>query len=454
MSGGPIAREENRTRMTRRHHGYALLATILCLIVAAAAGIHADRSDDGTAVRRTAAGPRPSHRPAAPASTATWVGSWAASPAAAEPGTETAGLTDRTVRNVVHTSVGGTSARITLSNLYGRGPLTVAHATLALAAGNGPAAVPGTLRRLTFDGDGEVVVPPGQQVTSDPVRIAVPADADVLVTTYSPAEPGPVTVHPHARQVSYAARGDRAGDESGTPFTGRTGSWRYLTALDVLSAEAAGTLVAFGDSLTDGITSTVGANRRWPDVLARRLADAGPDAPRYGVVNHGISGNRVLTDGLGRPADNPSGLNRFARDVLGGANVEVVVIALGVNDILRTPSVTDPEPILDGLRELVDRAHARGIRAVGATLMPFHGHRGYTDAREAVRQRVNAEIRAGRVFDAVADFDEAVRDPYDPRRLLPRYDSGDHLHPSDAGYAAMAAAVEAGSLEGATSARL
>ncbi|MFD5567167.1 SGNH/GDSL hydrolase family protein [Streptomyces cadmiisoli] len=444
--------------MTRRHHGYALLAAIVALIVGLSTALYASvAADDGTA-RRTVADPRPPHNSAAPASTGTWVGSWSASPAAAEPGTETAALSDRSVRNVVHTSVGGTSARITLSNLYGRQPLPVTHATIALAAGDDSAwAAAETMRRLTFNGAASVLVPAGEQVMSDPVRIAVPPDTDVLVTTYSPAEPGPVTVHANARQISYAALGDHAGSVTGAAFTEQVEAWRYLTALDVLSKESHGTLVALGDSLTDGHSSTVGANRRWPDVLSQRLrraADAGQEVPRYGIANQGIGGNRILTGGNGRPADNPSGLDRFSRDVLGRPNVKVVVIGLGVNDILRNPPVTDPDQILDGLRTLVRQAHARGIKVVGATLMPFLGHRGYTDVREAVRQEVNAEIRSGRVFDAVVDFDEALRDPYDPRGFRADYDSGDHLHPNDQGYARMAEQFDLKDLTGSAPAKL
>lgn len=444
--------------MTRRHHGYALLAAIVSLIVALSVAIYAGAaSDDGTAPSALA-GPRAPHNPAAPASTGTWVGSWSTSPAAAEPGTETAGLHDRSVRNVVHTSAGGTGARITLSNLYGRLPLTLTGATIALAAADdGAAAIPGTMRRLTFDGLPTVVIPPGAQVMSDGVRIPIPPDSDVLVTTYAPEEPGPVTVHTRVRQISYAARGDHTEDVTGAPYTEQVEAWRYLTALDVLSKDSVGTLVAFGDSLTEGHSSTVGGNRRWPDVLSDRLREAaasGADAPRYGVVNQGIGGNRVLTGGLGRPADNPSGLSRFPRDVLGRTNVKVVVIDLGVNDILRSPAVIDSGAVLDGLRTLAGQAHARGIRVVGATLMPFGGHRGYSAEREAVRQEINAEIRSGRVFDAVVDFDRAVRDPYDPRRFRPDCDSGDHLHPNDRGYERMAREVDLKALKGSAPARL
>ncbi|GAB2742211.1 SGNH/GDSL hydrolase family protein [Streptomyces bullii] len=442
-----------------RGRDYALLAAIVAAIVALSAAIYVGvATDDGTRDRSTSAsGPRP-HNSAAPASTGTWVGTWSTSPAGAEPGTEITGMAGRSVRNVVHTSVGGTSARITLSNLYGQSPLTVTHASIAVAVGDGTAAaLAETMRRLTFNGNPTVVVPAGGQVMSDAVRVTVPHDSDILVTTYSPTPSGPVTYHPHARQVSFIAQGDRTEDVTAAAYTERTPYWRYLTALDVLSNESEGTVVVLGDSLTDGITSTTGANRRWPDILSDRLreaVEAGRDVPRYSVVNQGISGNRVLTDGLGRPADNPSGLNRFQRDVLDRTNVKVVVIDLGVNDILRNPDLADPHRILDGLRALVDQAHARGLKVVGATLMPFGGHRGYTEARESVRQTINAEIRAGRVFDAVADFDRALRDPYDPRRLRADYDSGDHLHPSDKGYARMAQEFALDDLKGAAPARL
>ncbi|AZP18125.1 SGNH/GDSL hydrolase family protein [Streptomyces aquilus] len=445
--------------MTRRH-GYALLSAIIALIVALSGAIYVGvAADDGSATspgRRAAGAPAP--RNAAPASTGTWVGAWSASPAGAEPGTETQGMAGRSVRNVVHASVGGTSARITLSNLYGQSPLTITHASIALAAADGSAAAAvGTMRRLTFGGNTSVVVPAGGQVMSDAVGITVAHDSDVLVTTYAPTPSGPVTYHPHARQISYVADGDLTEDTTGTGYAEETPYWRYLTALDVLSNESDGTVVVLGDSLTDGITSTEGANHRWTDVLSQRLrtaVEAGRDLPRYSVVNQGISGNQVLASGLGRPADNQSGLGRFGRDVLSRTNVKVVVVDLGINDILRNPRLADPEKVLGGLRTLVRQAHARGIKVVGATLMPFQGHRGYSDAREGVRQQINAAIRDGKVYDAVVDFDEALRDPYNPRRLRSDYDSGDHLHPSDKGYARMAEVFDLEDLKGAAPAEL
>lgn len=442
--------------MTRKS-GYALLAAIVALIVGLSVALYAGvAADDGTPVRHDTVVKAPN--PAAPASTGTWVGAWSTSPAGAEPGTETEGMAGRSVRNVVHAAISGTSARITLSNLYGQSPLTITHASIAVAAGSDTAAATvETMRRLTFGGNTTVVVPAGGQVMSDAVRVTIAYGSDVLVTTYSPTQSGPVTYHPHARQLSYVADGDLTEDVTGTAYTEQTPYWRYLTALDVLSNESDGTVVVLGDSLTDGITSTEGANHRWTDVLSDRLrtaVEAGRDLPRYSVVNQGISGNQVLANGLGRPADNQSGLGRIGRDALGRTNVKVVVIDLGVNDILRNPSLADPDKILDGLRTMVRQAHARGIKVVGATLMPFQGHRGYTGAREDVRQRINAAIRDGKVYDAVVDFDEALRDPYNPRRLRSDYDSGDHLHPSDKGYARMAEAFDLEDLKGSAPAEL
>ncbi|MER5176918.1 SGNH/GDSL hydrolase family protein [Streptomyces sp. NPDC002896] len=446
--------------MTKRH-GYALLAAIVAVVVVVSSAIYFGVSRADTSSQDTLAGPRNPQNSAAPASAGTWVGSWATSPAAAEPGTEQEGLAGHSVRNVVHTSVGGTSARITLSNLYGQQPLDITHASIAVAAAPSNAtAAAGTLRRLTFSGNTSVVIPAGQQVVSDAVRMEVPHDADMLVTTYSPTPSGPVTYHPQARQISYVAEGDRTEDVSGAAYTEQSPYWRYLTALDVLSHESTGTVVVVGDSLTDGVTSTFGANHRWTDVLADRLRDES-GAPRYSVVNEGISGNRILADGLGqravgqkRTADNPSGLSRFDRDVLSRTGVKAVVIALGVNDILRTPHQTDPDKITEGLRELTRQAHSRGLRVIGATLMPFQGHRGYLPGLETVRQAVNAQIRSGRVFDEFVDFDKALQDPYNPRRLRPEYDSGDHLHPSDAGYRRMAETFNLAHLKGSAPAEL
>ncbi|MDG9704237.1 SGNH/GDSL hydrolase family protein [Streptomyces sp. DH37] len=431
--------------------GYALLAGLAAVVVLVSSAVFVGFGVRGGAPDTAA--PRGGEN-AAPASSGAWVGTWSASPAAAEPNAPD-GHPDASLRNVVHTSVGGSAARIQISNLFGTRPLTVTHATLALAAApSAPDAAPGSMRRLTFGGRTEVTVPVGDAVTSDAVRLNVPAAADLLVTLYSPTGSGAVTHHPSARQTSYLARGDRAADTEGTAYTEQTTYWRHLTAVDVWTHEAEGAVVAFGDSITDGITSSVGANHRWTDFLADRLRTE-RGAPAYSVLNQGISGNRILLDApANSPGSGPSGLSRLERDALSRTGARVLVIQLGINDILKSPHQTDPGRIVDGLEELTQRAHRRGLRVIGATLMPFGGHRKHTARLEAVRQQVNEQIRRGGVFDAVVDFDAALRDPAHPERLLPVYDSGDHLHPSDSGFRAMAEALDPNLLRGASPARL
>ncbi len=420
--------------MTRRH-GYALLAALAAVVVLISCGIFALTGlvgGDGSARagQHGGAGSRP-------AGSERWIGTWAASPVGPEPRTAQ-GLAGHSVRNVVHTSIGGTSVRITLSNRFGDKPLLIAHASVAVAAEQGaPAAAPGTMRQITFGGKPSVTVPAGGSVVGDRTALRVPYDGDLLVTTYSPQPSGSVTYHPHAQQTGYSALGDHTEDVSGAGYRTRTNNWRYLTGVDVLNADADGAVVMFGDSITDGMTSTVDANRRWPDVFADRLR-AEPGAPRYGVLNQGISGNRLLTDGRG-----PRGLSRFEADAAGRPEVKAVVVLLGINDIIAPPHERDAGRIVAGLRELVRQGHARGQRVVGGTLLPFGGHPAWTWEREAVRGAVNAEIRTGRVFDAVVDFDRAVRgEGAEGVRMAAVYDSGDHLHPSDAGYRRMGLAVD------------
>ncbi|MGD9485344.1 SGNH/GDSL hydrolase family protein [Streptomyces sp. TRM70308] len=444
-----------RAREQRR--GYAPLAGLLALVIAVSGALYAGFGGllGGLGTDTTA---RPGGRgSAAPVSSGQWIGTWAAAPASAESaddgpaGRAADGHPDTSIRNVVRSTVGGSAARVRLSNVFGTEPLTVTHASLALAAApSAPAAAPGTLRRLTFGTHRSVTIPPGRHVTSDPVRLRVPAATDLLVTVYSPTPSGPATHHPFARQTSYLAPGDHADDVTGTPYTETTPYWRHVTGVDVWSTEATGAVVALGDSLTDGISSSVGANRRWTDFLAARLrTESG--APHYSVLNAGISGNRVLRDApAGRPTNGPSALSRLERDVLSRSGVRTLVIQLGLNDLGKRPRQTDAGKLVAGLEELARRAQARGVRVVGTTITPFAGHPAHTPRLEDVRQRANAAIRASEVFDAVADFDAALRDPARPHRLLPVYDSGDHIHPNDNGYRAMARAVDLRSLAAPT----
>jgi lysophospholipase L1-like esterase len=378
---------------------------------------------------------------AQPVAEGRWVSAWTAAPTGGEP-EHPDGLADHTVRNVLRPSVGGSAVRIEISHRYGDRPLRVTRAAVALAERGGPAARPDSMRPLTFDGDRSVSVPAGGSVLSDGAVLEIPDGAALLVSVYTPEQAGPATYHRFARQTSYLASGDRAAETSGESFDETITDWRHVTAVHVLNENVDGAVAVLGDSLTDGITATHGADRRWTDLLAARMrGESG--APRYTVLNAGISGNRLLSDAEpDRPFNGAGGLSRLHTDVLPQAGVSTVVVQLGINDIIRDPDGGDAAALLRGLKRLTAEAHAEGLWVAGATLAPFEGHLGWTTGREAVRERVNAEIREGGIFDTVLDLDAALRDPDRPSRLLPELDSGDGLHPSDAGFAAMSAAVD------------
>ncbi|SDW38365.1 Lysophospholipase L1 [Amycolatopsis xylanica] len=367
-----------------------------------------------------------------PAADEGWVGTWGTAPAAG--GESRAG---QSVRNIVHTSVAGTSARVTLSNKFGTSPLLLS-ASVALRAGQAADAVPGSLRRLTFAGRATVTVPAGQDVRSDPLDFAVPADGDLLVTTYTPSS-GPATYHPAASQTSFAGTGDHVGDVSGAAFGWQVGSWFYVKEIDVRGSAASASVLAFGDSITDGGYSTSSANHRWPDYLADRLGQ------RFGVLNSGISANRLLLDG-GELAYGRSGLSRVDDDALDRTAVRTVILLEGINDMLQDPRQNDPAKFAAGYRALVDRLHAKGIRVIGATITPFKGWWGWDTGLEATRTAVNEFIRTSGIFDGVVDFAAAIADSQDPLRMKPEYSAEDKLHPSDAGNEALAAAIDLGSL--------
>jgi lysophospholipase L1-like esterase len=306
-------------------------------------------------------------------------------------------------------------------------------------AGQGPSIVAGSDHALTFGGKASVTVPPGAPALSDPVDMDVLALTDLSVSLYFPASTPVDTFHWTGIQTAYIASGDVSAAPSFTP-SATTTSRLFLSDVWVEGSSTARVLVAFGDSITDGYTSTVDQNRRWPDLLAQRLRG------HAAVINAGISANRLLVEGVGTNA-----LARFERDALGRPGVESAIVLIGINDIGGFGPVPPPPlaDLLTGYRQLIAQARSRGVRIIGATLTPFEnalagtpGEGYYTPEKEGIRSAVNDWIRHGGEFDAVIDFDAAVRDPSQPTRLLPSYDSGDHLHPNDAGYRAMAAAVE------------
>lgn len=372
-------------------------------------------------------------RPPAQAARA-WVGSWSTAPVAGSG----SGFSDRTLREIVHTGMGGDEVRIRLTNAFGADGIVVDGVTAGLRV-SGATLASGTVRPVTFDGGRRVVLPAGAEVLSDPVPLGVAAGQDLAVSLYVPGSTGPATRHPGAYTTSYTAAGDHAGDPDAGAFTSTITSWYLLDGVDVRARPGTGAVVALGDSITDGTNSTVDANRRYPDDLARRLHGRG-----LSVLNEGISGNRVLTDAGGSGVGAQS---RFDRDVLGQAGVRDVVFLEGINDIGHDLGPVSGEPLtvddlIAGIRNIINRAHAHGLRIIGGTLTPIGGSKYDSPEAEAKRQAVNAWIRTSGAFDGVADFDAAVRDPADPARYLPAYDSGDHLHPNDTGYQVMADSID------------
>jgi lysophospholipase L1-like esterase len=372
-----------------------------------------------------------------------WVTSWSAAPHDPIPGTlGMAGFHDQTVRDIIYPSVGGDMIRLELTNAFGRSPLQVGRVTVAVA-GPGAGVAPGNIHPVSFGGSVSVRIPAGQEVLSDPVGMRVSALQELAVSIYLPGRTGRATFHADAQQVNWVSTaGDHAAEAGGNAFMIPTQSWYYLSGLDVRSSGAAGTLVAFGDSITDGVQSTVGGNDRWPNDLARRLDTVA--GPTLSVADEGIGGNRVLaaTRCCGASAE-----ARFARDALDQPGVRDVIVLEGINDIgvsLGPRHLDDgltPARIIAGYRDLIAQAHARRIRIFGATLLPYQGAGYYSPAGEAIREAVNTWIRTSGAFDGVIDFDAVMRDPADPLWLNPAYDSGDHLHPNDAGYQAMADAI-------------
>jgi lysophospholipase L1-like esterase len=355
-------------------------------------------------------------------------------------------LENQTIRQVVHLSAGGEALRVRLSNLVGLEPLTVDGAGVALCVG-GSAIDMSSQVDLTFDGLGRVTIAPGEEVWSDFVPLATPAEADLTVSLYIAGGANVATVHRLGQQTAFVATGNAVTAQSMAPEEpappAPRQSYYWLTGVDVASPQPTQVVVAFGDSITDGLGSTIDANQRYPNYLSRRLTARSPGGERFSSVNAGISGNRVLRDGRG-----PSGLSRFGRDALGQSGVSDVIILLGINDIGvsgRLPEQdASAEAITDGLATLIAEAEARDVRVFLGTLLPFKGTNPpyYSESAEAKRQAVNAWIRGNTDVAAVIDFDAAMKDGLDPLTMSPALDSGDHLHPNDAGYEAMANAID------------
>jgi lysophospholipase L1-like esterase len=352
-------------------------------------------------------------------------------------------FSNQTLRQIVHTSIGGSRVRVVLSNRYGTSPLAIGAGHVALRDKES-SIQKGSGRALTFSGKTAFTIPPGALVYSDPVNLTVPQTADLAVDLYLPGDtdtPTPVTMHTGAFQTSYVSETGNHGGAAALPVAGTTQNWFVLYRIEVAAPESVGGLVTFGDSITDGTRSTPNTNNRWPDHLVRRMLSQTPPL-RMGVMNAGIAGNRVLSNGAFN-----AGINALARvehNVLTQPGVTHVIFMEGINDIGQARESPTPtaEDIISGHKQIIDRAHSRGLKIFGATLTPFYGAAYYTEVGEAKRQAVNEWIRTGKAYDGVVDFDRATRDPNDPKKFAAAFDSCDHLHPSDAGYKAMADTID------------
>jgi lysophospholipase L1-like esterase len=397
-------------------------------------------------------GPAPAAPPATVAATvpvAPGGGPAAAPPAGAPPAAPGGGrggfappttVMNQTLRQIVRTSIGGNRVRVVLSNAFGTAPIAIGAGHVALRDKDA-AIMASSAKALTVSGASTFAILAGATVVTDPVEMTVAPVSDLVIDLYVPGDlgisPSPVTTHNGASQTNYLSE---AGNHSGTaalPVSARSGAWFMVARVEVVAPVGTAALVAFGDSITDGARSTADTNHRWPDQLARRLAAR--KGAGVAVLNAGISGNRVLGDGAG-----VSALARFDRDVLMQTGVTHVVVMEGINDIgvARNNPTPTAEDLIAGHTQLIARAHARGIKIYGATLTPFEGAPYYTPEGEVKRQALNTWIRTSGAYDGVIDFDQITRDPAAPTKFLPAYDSGDHLHPGDAGYIAMGDAVD------------
>ncbi|HKF47998.1 MAG TPA: SGNH/GDSL hydrolase family protein [Terracidiphilus sp.] len=375
---------------------------------------------------------------------AAWVGTWAASAFGGDPWHAIPTVVDSTHREVVSTSIAGTALRVRLSNEFGREPLRIGAASVALSTG-ASSIDPASVHNLAFGGSPTMVIPPGAEVLSDPVAMATPAFTRLAVSVYLPLQQvSDVSVHSSAQQDNFIQPGNHV-DEASLADAKVVPSWYFVKGVDVEPPSAhSAAVVAFGDSITDGALSTQNANHRWPDLLAQRLHD-NPATSHLAMLNEGIGGNCILIQCAG-----PSALARFDRDVLAQAGVKYLIILEGINDIGRLHEPNRPsynvtaQDLEQGLSQLVARAHQHGIKVFGATLTPYKGAGYFTESGEATREAVNKWILTSGVFDGTIDFDKVTQDPANPLTFAPQFDSGDHLHPKDAGYAAMAASIDLG----------
>lgn len=390
------------------------------------------------------------------ADAAEWVATWGAAPLpptpAMGPFPATPSFNNQTIRQIVRVSAGGDRVRVRLTNEYGPKPLAIGEAQVALIGADGEIDAR-TVRPLTFSGRPDAVIPAGAPLLSDAVDLRVQPLSSLSISLYLPEDTGACTCHATGLQTAWVSETGNFVDKT---FAAKQTieSRAFVSGVEVQATAPAAAIAVLGDSISDGVGSTLGANRRWPDLLAERLAERDGDKRFWGIANLGISGNRLLHDGAGESA-----LARFDRDVLSLPGIRFLIVFIGVNDIgvsygepagpmgdllrsLRPVKPVTAEAMIAGYRQLIERAHARGIAVIGATIVPFEGAFYYSAQGEAVRQAVNDWIRTGKAFDAVLDFDAAIRDPAHPTRIADAWHNGDHLHGSDAGYRVLATSID------------
>jgi lysophospholipase L1-like esterase len=368
--------------------------------------------------------------PGTPLAELRWQASWRTAPQPPTPaGPSHDGMTNETIRMIVHPTVGGQELRVRLSNAYGTTPLDVGTVAVGVQQA-GPTVIPQTQHVVTFAGSDSVTIPVGAEAVSDPISLHVRKANNLAISVYLPQTTGPTTWHRLAQATSYiSTSGDWAAEPGGSPYQSIISSWFFLDGVDVLTRPLAGTIVAFGDSITDGAYSTLDADDTYPDWLARRVGS-------YAVLNEGIGGNEILAD---TPTGGESALHRFERDAVSQLGVTDVIFLDGVNDIGADATASQ---LIDAMRQLIAQAHADCLTIIGGTIMPFKDSVYFTAEHEQTREAVNEWIRTSGQFDGVADFDKALRDPADPLVIDPRYHTVGDLHPNDLGYKVMADTID------------
>ncbi|MCQ6267847.1 SGNH/GDSL hydrolase family protein [Fictibacillus sp. WQ 8-8] len=371
-----------------------------------------------------------------------WVASWGTSQQMSrESGVSHDGFKNQTIRMIVNPNQGGKDVRLRFSNLYGVKPLVLDKVVLAHSA-TGAETVPKTGRMVTFKGKKRTVIPVGREISSDSVDFEVKENQDLTVSVYTHSATGPTTWHPLSKRTTYVSeQGDHTSENQSTSFTKGFKNWFWMEGIDVAAKDKkTRVIITLGDSITDSYGFTSNPNRSWGDYFDQRLKEKYKHRS-ISVINSGISGNRILRDS---PIFGEKALDRLNHDVLEQPGVTDMILLEGINDIGQEPHEFDSSKIIAGMQQIIDKAHAKGIKVYGGTLTPFRGTtiaNYFTEEGEKTREEVNQWIRTSGAFDEVIDFERMIQDPADPQRLLPAFDSGDHLHPSDAGFQAMAYGV-------------